>query len=374
MATLTAPQQAALAATGSFSWTRGTTAQPFRPVAYADLVDRVIALLDAEHIVVPDREQFVRRAVAGLLAGHLILQGPPGTGKTTIAKILAQAFDAELRIVTATSEWSTYDVIGGLQPSVSGGFAPLLGAVPRTVLECAQSALDDTTGTAAHQATWLLIDEFNRADIDKAIGPLYTVLSSTAAADLERTPLELWFESGVRRQLWVPARYRIIGTMNDVDTSFVNAMSQGLIRRFQFISLLPEVGDATDEVNAAFTQASNRWQLERGAAIQGDFGVVVSTLVGLVTQLRDPKLIGWPLGTAQVLDVLRATFIRTDGNEANLTGLDVLDEAIADIIVPQAGNLTIPKLKSIRQLLEGTSLPVAAKAVAHLENTSVTQF
>lgn len=374
MATLTAPQQAALAATGSFSWTRGTTAQPFRPVPYADLVDRVIALLDAEHIVVPNREQFVRRAVAGLLAGHLILQGPPGTGKTTVAKILAQAFDAELRIVTATSEWSTYDVIGGLQPSVSGGFAPLLGAVPKTVLECAQSALDDTTGTAAHQATWLLIDEFNRADIDKAIGPLYTVLSSTAAGDLERTPLELWFESGVRRQLWVPARYRIIGTMNDVDTSFVNAMSQGLTRRFQFISLLPEVGDATDEVNAAFTQASNRWQLERGAAIQGDFGVVVSTLVSLVAQLRDPKLIGWPLGTAQVLDVLRAIFIRTDGNEANLTGLDVLDEAIADIIVPQAGNLTIPKLKSIRELLEGTSLPVAAKAVAHLENTSVTQF
>lgn len=374
MTSLTASQQAALAATGSFSWTSGTITQPFRPVAFSDLVDRVINLLDACHIVVPNAEQFVRRAVAGLLAGHIILQGPPGTGKTTVAKILAQAFDADLRIVTATSEWSTYDVIGGLQPSASGGFAPLLGAVPKTVLECAQSVLDDATGTASHQATWLLIDEFNRADIDKAIGPLYTVLSSTAAADLERTPLELWFESGVRRQLWVPSRYRIIGTMNDVDTSFVNAMSQGLTRRFQFISLLPAVGDATDEVRAAFMQAANRWQLERGAAIQGEFGVVVSTLVSLVSQFRDPKLIGWPLGTAQVLDVLRATFIRTDGNDANLTDLDVLDEAIADIIVPQTGNLTVPKLQSIAKLLGDTGLPVAAKAVAHLENTSVTQF
>lgn len=374
MASLTATQQAALAATGSYSWTSGAIAQPFRPVAFSDLVDRVIGLLDADHIVVPNAAQFVRRAVAGLLAGHIILQGPPGTGKTTIAKILAQAFEAELRIVTATSEWSTYDVIGGLQPSVAGGFAPLLGAVPKAVLDCAQLVLDDSTGAAPHQAAWLLIDEFNRADIDKAIGPLYTVLSSTAAADLQRTPLELWFESGVRRQLWVPSRFRIIGTMNDVDTSFVNAMSQGLTRRFQFISLLPAVGDAAVEVDAAFSQAAKRWQSERGTAIQGDYRTVVSALSKMVEELRDPKTIGWPLGTAQVLDVIRATFIRTDGDEGNLTGPKVLDEAIADIIVPQAGNLTIPKLESIRKLFESTAFPIAAKAVLHIENTSVTQL
>lgn len=265
-------------------------------------------------------------------------------------------------------------MIGGLQPSVSGGFAPLLGAVPKAVLECAQSILDDTAGNAPYQATWLLIDEFNRADIDKAIGPLYTVMSSTAATDLQGTPLELWFESGVRRQLWVPSRFRIIGTMNDVDTSFVNAMSQGLTRRFQFISLLPATGDAQAEVAAAFTQAAKRWNSERGTPVQGDYLTVVSALSKMLVELRDPKTIGWPLGTAQVLDVLRATFIRTDGDEGNLTGLDVLDEAIADIVVPQAGNLTIPKLESIRALFETTALPIAAMAVKHLENTSVTQL
>lgn len=374
MTALTPPQQAALAATGSFSWTEGAVSQPLRPVQFSDLVDRVVALLEAAHMVIPDRDKFVRQAVAGLRAGHIILQGPPGTGKTTVAKILAQAFDAELRIATATSEWSTYDVIGGLQPSVGGGFAPLLGAVPKTVLECAQAVLDDSAGDARHQATWLLIDEFNRADIDKAIGPLYTVLSSTATADLQRTPLDLWFEAGVRRQLWVPSRFRIVGTMNDVDTSFVNSLSQGLTRRFQFISLLPSTGDAKDEVNAAFTQASDRWVTEHGTAVQGGYAGVVDMLATLLLQLRDPATIGWPLGTAQVLDVLWAVLIRTDANDVNLNDLEALDEAIADIVAPQAGNLTIPQLKSIRGVFEAVNLLTASKAMAHLENTSVTQF
>lgn len=373
MATLTLQQEAALAATGSYTWTESTASRPFRPTPFSELVQRVMRALNSEHIVIPDVDRFVRRAVAGLLAGHIIIQGPPGTGKTTVAKILAEAFQAELNISTATSEWSTYDVIGGLQPSISGGFSPLLGAVPRAVLDCAQTTLDDTNGKEPFQATWLLIDEFNRADIDKAIGPLYTVLSSTAAADLARTPIDLWFESGVRRQLWVPSRFRIIGTMNDIDTSFVNALSQGLTRRFQFINLLPAIGDATAEVKAAFEQAAGRWQDELGNAVVGTYSNVVGPLTQLLEKLRDPDGIGWPLGTAQVLDVLRAVFIRTDGNDSTLTGLEELDEAIADIIIPQAGNLSLDRLQAIRDALTAVPLPVAAQSVSHLENTSVTQ-
>lgn len=101
MTGLTATQQAALAATGSFSWTADTTTQPFRPVAFSALVDRVISLLDSEHIVVPNAEQFVRRAVAGLLAGHIILQGPPGQVRPRSRRYLprhsTQNYESSLR-------------------------------------------------------------------------------------------------------------------------------------------------------------------------------------------------------------------------------------------------------------------------------------
>ena len=98
------------------------------------------------------------------------------------------------------------------------------------------------------QAAWLCIDEFNRADIDKAIGSLYTLLSSCDPEHLRDSPIDLWFEPRLdHRKLWVPARFRIIGTMNDLDTSFVNAISQGLTRRFKFVTVGVPSATATAE-------------------------------------------------------------------------------------------------------------------------------
>src|SRR5262249_36396644 len=135
---------------------------------------------------------------------------------------------------------------------------PSYGKVSDAVLKCAIQVRADVTAEAEgdddaasaearrYQGTWLLIDEFNRADIDKAIGSLYTMLSSADAENLQRSPIDLWFETEGRQQLWVPSRFRIIAAMNDLDTSFVNPISQGLTRRFQFIT----VGVPTAEPSA----------------------------------------------------------------------------------------------------------------------------
>lgn len=370
--TMTNPAAAALAATGSYAWTKGEVSKPLRSEPFSDIVTRVKAALVARHLEIPDLDRFVNRVVTALLAGHVILQGPPGTGKTTIAKVLAEAFFADLQVTTATSEWSTYDVIGGLQPTLAGAFQPKLGAASQAALDCADTVR--TSGATGTQATWLLIDEFNRADIDKAIGPLYTVLSSTAASELEDAPIELWFERGDRRKLWVPTRFRIIGTMNDVDTSFVNALSQGLTRRFQFIPVPVATGSADAEVAATLQQASERWASERGSAIVGTYADISAALAGILQQLRDPDGIGWPLGSAQALDVWRAVLIRTEGDEANLVDLAQLDEAMADIVAPQAAMLSLPTLQKIRETLDDAGLALAGQAIAHLENTSATQF
>lgn len=145
------------------------------------LSNRARELAAAKRLVFPDADALLERCVIALLGGHLILQGPPGTGKTTLAYVLAEAFNATARLETATADWSTYDVIGGLHPTSKGGIEtlePWLGHVPRAALDCAKviARQRDPDEPERHQAHWLIIDEFNRAEIDKAIGPLYTVL------------------------------------------------------------------------------------------------------------------------------------------------------------------------------------------------------
>lgn len=236
----------------SHAWTENVCRHPLRDADVAVLTARVLADVQANDLVFPDPERLVRRCVTALLVGNLVLQGPPGTGKTTLARILAEAFNVRLLATTATSEWSPYHVVGGYRPHSDNSLKATYGEVTTAVRRCADivrrdvclpdpadaDADADGDGDAGLQGAWLLIDEFNRADIDKAIGSLFTVLSRSDPEHLVQTPIDLWFENAPGAQtLWVPARFRIIAAMNDLDTSFVNPISQGLIRRFQFVTV-----------------------------------------------------------------------------------------------------------------------------------------
>ena len=213
---------------------------PLRSGEVASLSAAIESEVAAAHLLLPDPKVLIQRIVTGLLAGHIVLAGPPGTGKTTLAKLVAEVFDCSYKIETATADWSTYDVIGGLQPKITGAganvsetIAPWLGHVTEAVRQCAVAVARNLDNPADHpnQAHWLIIDEINRAEIDKAIGGLYTVLGGD-----RREPLRLWFEQDPRRQaLWMPGRFRIIATMNSVDTSYVYSFSQGLTRRFKYV-------------------------------------------------------------------------------------------------------------------------------------------
>ena len=83
-------------------------------------------------------------------------------------------------LTTATADWTTYETIGGLKPTSDGQ----LTFAPGHFLE------------AIEQNQWLVIDELNRSNFDRAFGQLFTVLSGQAVAAALRARTE---ESAARR-------------------------------------------------------------------------------------------------------------------------------------------------------------------------------
>src|SRR5262249_15154994 len=148
-----------------------------------------------------------------LAAGsNVIFYGPPGTGKTTLARAITAAYGCEVVRHTASADWTPFDTVGGMQPPHANGFDQAIatpGLITNAVVQCLNHLAAEHEGRPTpYQAAWLIIDELNRANIDNAFGPYLEAL------DPEHPRVALPFMNASRREIFVPRRFRVIGTMN----------------------------------------------------------------------------------------------------------------------------------------------------------------
>lgn len=160
---------------------------------------------------------------------HLMFYGPPGTGKTTLARWVATTLAGpNWMLVTGSADWSSQDIIGGYQPVGDGE----VKFIPGVLLK----AFDQP----------FIIDEMNRCDIDKVLGPLFTVLSGhhtslqyrTEISDPDSQPYVILPspKAGKAKHEFAPGeRWRLIATINSIDKASLHQMSYALMRRFGWV-------------------------------------------------------------------------------------------------------------------------------------------
>jgi hypothetical protein len=181
----------------------------------------------------------------------VLLVGPPGTGKGRLLNWLVQlvaagpeSFGFAPDLVpnpmwrTPDESWSAFELIGGFVPEVQGWLRWSHGLVVNSLIE----------------QRWLVLDETNRADMDKIMGPLLTWLARQEV-EIGRTtphqgfPVNLgWTDTpmslaedphgaGESTRFLAGRDWRLLGTYNPQDAQRVFRFGLALSRRFVVVPI-----------------------------------------------------------------------------------------------------------------------------------------
>ncbi len=258
------------------------------------------------------------KLVASLAAGkHVLLMGAPGVGKTELAEAVCRLIPQPYDVVTATSDWTSVHTIGGYMPVPQpGSDTEPLDFIPGVFTEA----------MAANK--WLVIDEMNRADIDKAFGEMFTLLGGKRKSIM--LPYRKRQEDGSYRRVVLGQAntqeanthlyplnpsWRLIGTMNTFDKASLFQMSFAFLRRVAVIEI------------AIPNEADYRTIIETGAAVlQSDDNVLRDAVIAILLAIFAVEVgsglgpLGLRVGPAIPLDIIRFVnrMRRFDQNAASL--------------------------------------------------------
>lgn len=288
---------------------------------------------------------------------HIIFTGPPGTGKSELAEHICEERRDRDQIddyifSTATAEWTTYDTIGGYMPGKAKADDPL-EFNPGQFLRCFREP-DDTIVN-----NWLVIDEINRADIDKAFGQLFSVLSKDAVElPFERDePISIeWVEDehrvtdvALNGDIYpVTPAWRLVATMNTADKTSLYEMSYAFMRRFNFIHVgMPDLKES-GEVRASLLEPPGEdsgrenyatvWQesLGESAAFLDVLDAIHPSLAVIWSNLNSHR----PIGPAIIFDMV--SFV-----EEYVTDFDD-EEEVSEALTAAIISLVYPQLEGMR--------------------------
>ena len=275
-----------------------------------------------------------RQINAALKSGkqHMMLYGPPGTGKTTLARWIASILTGgKWTLITGSSDWSSQDIIGGYQPLGGGSIAFIPGVLLRNF---------DRP---------LIIDELNRCDIDKVIGPLFTVLSGQQTTlpyreDIEdkNSPQYVILPQSKRSAKsyeFAPGpAWRLIATINSIDKAALYQMSYALSRRFGWVYVdAPQ--DTTGFIEDYLRKEDPTWV--------GPAEDAICPLAEFWSEINKVRT----LGPAPIIDAIKA--VQVMENEADFFAIpssrlkEALLDAIDMVLLPMLDGIVIEDAESL---------------------------
>lgn len=263
---------------------------------------------------------------------HLMLYGPPGTGKTSLARWIATSLPGgQWELITGSSDWSSQDIIGGYQP-IGGGD---IDFVPGVLLR----EFDHP----------LIIDELNRCDIDKVIGPLFTVLSGQKTTLPYRTDLTDKASQqyvilphpkpGAAPHEFAPGEgWRLIATINSIDKASLYQLSYALSRRFGWV-YVDAPRDLRDFVRAYLAKIDPTFVQQTA-----DASCPLADLWAAINAVR-------VIGPAPIIDAIRAIRIldpnATFFGPANAPMRSAALDAFDMVLLPMLDGIVRPDAESI---------------------------